>query len=156
MGYETSNALEQCVLLGVSGWEWPDWNSGFYPSDMPPEWRLAYYNTQFPCVFVPETQWRGVSAETLGQWDEDTHPRFLFLLECSARDSVPEALREKARCISAHDTCITWFDRHTDIKALAEALRHEACSVCYVLSRDGDLVQLERVRTLLSLLGLMG
>jgi hypothetical protein len=153
--HETSKARESCVLLGVAGWEWPHWDGSFYPSDMPPEWRLAYYNTQFPCVFVPKTQWLGESAETLGQWHEDTHSGFLFLLECSPGATVPKALGEKARCVSAHDGGITWFDRHTDIKALAAALVQETCGVRYVLSRDGDLAQLERVRTLLVLLGLM-
>jgi hypothetical protein len=154
MGNEASSQPDPGVLLGVSGWEWPDWEDGFYPADMPPEWRLAYYNTQFSCVFVPAAQWRRATDETLRQWEEDTHGQFLFLLEEVPGAAVPAPLEEKGRCLSAEDARISWIDRHSDIKALAEVLKRG--NVRYVLSRDGDLSQLERVRTLLGLLGLMG
>ena len=142
-------------MLGVRGWEWPEWEQGFYPEDMPPEWRLTYYNTQFHCVFMPSDQWRGQTDEVLAQWAEDTHDQFLFLLEGEGGEAVPQPLRGKALCISAQDERIAWFDGQSDIKLLAEGLRQERAGPRFLLSRDGDLPQLERVRTLLGLLGMI-
>ena len=37
---------------GSAGWEHPQWEGSFYPDGMPPEWRLAFYNTAFPYVYL--------------------------------------------------------------------------------------------------------
>jgi hypothetical protein len=147
--------LERKVLLGALGWDWPDWEGGFYPLDMPPEWRLTFYNTQFQCVFLPAAQWRGATGEALAQWADDTHDRFVFLLEGEDETPVPQPLREKAMCISEKDERITWFDGQTDLRWMAEGLKKQVDGPRILLSRDGDLSQLERVRTLLGLLGFM-
>lgn len=146
--------LEGGVLLGAQGWDWPAWDQDFYPADMPPEWRLTFYNTQFPCVYLPAAQWRGLTDEALGQWAEDTHDQFLFLLEGEPGSAVPTPLRDKALCIPAKDGRIIWFDGQSDLKSLATLLKHRDGGPRILLSRDGDLSQLERVRTLLGLLGL--
>lgn len=147
-------ALEQAVLLGVLGWERPEWERGFYPEDMPADWRLTFYNTQFDCVFVPAAQWREATGEVMGQWAEDTHDRFLFLLEAEDGMSVPAPLQGKALCLSALDGRIDWFDGKSDLKQLAERIRQHKDGPLFLLSRDADLPQLERVRTLLGLLGM--
>ncbi|HNU63223.1 MAG TPA: hypothetical protein PKJ96_01765 [Thiobacillaceae bacterium] len=141
------------VLLGVKGWDWPTWDAGFYPADMPPEWRLTYFNTQFPCVFLPETHWRGVAAEDILQWREDTHAHFLFLLEGHAGTAPPQALHDRALCLPARDECIVWFDARSDLRTLTTHLRQPSAQARFLISEDGDLVQLERVRMLLQLLG---
>lgn len=146
---------EKRVLLGAKGWLWPEWEQGFYPEDMPPEWRLAFYNTQFDCVFLSADQWRRISGELLNQWHEDTRDAFLFLLEGGPGTNAPGPLQGRALCLDAQDGRITWFDGQTDIRQLAEDLRQVREGPCFLLSRDGDLSQLERVRTLLGLLGLM-
>ncbi len=152
---ELGRELDQAVLLGALDWEWPKWELGFYPEDMPPEWRLTFYNTQFNCVFLPADRWRAVATDELERWAEDTHDRFLFLLEGAEGTLVPKPLRGKALCLSDQDGRITWFDERSDIKQLAERLKQGQGGPRFVLSRDGDLSQLERVRTLLDLLGLM-
>lgn len=143
------------ILLGSLGWAWPEWEHGFYPEGMPPEWRLTFYNTQFNGVFLPVGQWRSAGEDALKQWAEDTHDQFWFLLEGEEGTAVPRPLQGKALCISARDGRITWFDGRSDLKQLAEELRQGQGGSRFVLSRDGDLAQLERVRTLLGLLGLM-
>lgn len=42
------------------GWEGGAWISDFYPADLPPEWRLAYFANEFPAVLVPAERWLGV------------------------------------------------------------------------------------------------
>jgi len=150
---ECTNAVR--TFIGVLGWEWPEWELSFYPEDMPPEWRLTYYNTQFNCVFVPFLLWSAQSEAVWAQWAEDTHDQFLFLLEAGANEPVPAPLRAKAQLISRDDPEVYWFDQSTDIKRLAEGLKTRVGTTVYVLSQDGDMGQIERVRTLMGLLGLL-
>lgn len=145
---------DQAVLLGALGWEWPEWVRGFYPEDMPEDWRLTFYNTQFGCVFLPAGLWREASVQTLEQWADDTHDQFLFLLEGGEGTAVPVPLQGRALCLSSRDGRISWFDAESDLKQLAGDLQRHGRGPRFLLSRDGNLPQLERVRTLLGLLGL--
>jgi hypothetical protein len=122
---------------------------------MPPEWRLTYYNTQFNCVFLEDAQWRAVPREESETWAEDVNPGFLFLLEGGPEDTPPAALQAQALCLSNRDERLIWFDGQTDIRSLSDTLKARSGETCYLISRDGDLAQLERVRTLLNLLGLL-
>lgn len=155
MRVESYPGTERRCLLGARGWTWPEWEDGFYPQDMPPEWRLTFYNTQFHCVFLPASEWRGASEEQLRQWAEDTHDQFLFLLEGEPQAPVPEVLQGKALCLPEQDARITWFDGQSEIRRLADAVQHSLEGPSFLLSRDGDLAQLERVRTLLGILGVL-
>ncbi|MEW6677573.1 MAG: hypothetical protein AB1421_06600 [Pseudomonadota bacterium] len=145
------------VRLGVAGWLWPAWEDGFYPADMPPEWRLTYYNTQFSCVFLTRGQWKQLSPREWEIWAEDTHDEFLFLLETQnngGNETPPAPLQGRAQLLSAQDSCLIWFDAESDLKTLAAQLSALPDSPHFLLSKDGDLGQIERVRTLLDLMGL--
>ena len=141
------------VLLGARGWRWRQWVNAFYPAEMPLEWRLAFYNTQFDCVFLPAEMWRRATRRQLAQWAEDTRDQFVFLLEGGVETSIPEEIRHRALCLQAQDARITWFDGQSDIRLLAAVLEQVREGPHFLLSRDGDLRQLERVRTLLQLMG---
>ena len=143
------------LALGAAGWLHPEWEEGFYPEDMPPEWRLAFYNTQFNCVFLSRTDWRQVATGEWEAWREDTGETFLFLLEGGDDEIVPEAIAGRALCLSADDARIIWFDGQSDLRHLSEELSQPGRRQCFLISRDGDLNQMERVRTLLGLLGMM-
>ncbi|MDP2833689.1 MAG: DUF72 domain-containing protein [Pseudomonadota bacterium] len=147
--------MKQPVALGADGWDRPEWSDAFYPPDMPEAWRLTYYNTQFDCVFLAAQVWRQADAAVYEAWAADTHEHFLFLLEGARPEALPEELAGRARGISRDDPRLLWFDRQTSLKTLAAQLAplgNEA--PLYLLSRDGDLGQVERVRTLLELMGL--
>ncbi len=147
---QESNAIQ----IGSLGWSNPAWVESFYPADMPEEWRLTYFNTQFNCVFLERAFWRQASPADLTQWYEDTHEKFLFLLEGEAL-SAPAELREKALMIQPGDVRILWFVRDTSLKELAAALSGNAGEIPrFLISRDGDLGQLDRVATLLEVMGL--
>ena len=52
------------------------------------------------------------------------------------------------------DGRLIWFDAASDLKALtAEITGKQAVPELYLISRDGNLAQVDRVRTLLELLG---
>lgn len=143
------------ILLGAAGWDRPEWADSFFPTDMPQAWRLTYFNTQFGCVFLEQSIWRQADAHTQAAWAADTHEHFVFLLESAPVEALPAALAGRALGLARDDARLIWFDRETSLKTLGERLvALDAASQYFLLSRDGDLGQLERVRTLLELLGL--
>lgn len=143
------------VLLGARGWEHAGWRQRFYPEGMPEDWWLTFYNTQFGCVFLERAVWQGAGDETLVRWRDDTHDRFVFLLEGDRATPLPEVLAGRALVRPAGDPAILWFDRDTDLKHVSAWLQRQDTSpgLRFVLSRDADLGQIERLTTLLELLG---
>lgn len=152
---------EARVLLGATDWQHPEWVGAFYPADMPEDWQLTYYNTQYSCVWVPYSRWANVDIEVARQWRVETNEGFRFVLE------KPPALAEQARAVeqalgerigklcTAEDESLIWFDANSDLKALTGLIRNRAANAeTYLLSRDADLATLENVGTLLGLLGL--
>lgn len=149
-----SASERKSLWLGAEAWDRPEWEGAFYPPGMPGEWRLTYYNTQFDCVFLGRAAWTAARPEQLRQWSTDTHDQFLFLLEGDEETAPPAELAGKALVLTRAAPQLQWFDRDTDLRALAASLRSAGAGRRYLISRDGDLAQLERVRTLLELMGI--
>lgn len=139
--------------LGTQGWDRPAWEHGFYPEALPPEWRLTYYNTQFGCVYLGAADWRDAGPAGWQSWADDTHAGFRFLLEAQADAVVPAALAPRAWLVTAADPRLIWFDAASDLKALSRQLIALPAGEWCLLSGDGDAGQIERVRTVLQLLG---
>jgi hypothetical protein len=151
-----SSTIESgALLLGALGWSYPAWREAFYPADMPEEWQLTYFNTQFNCVFLEQGTWRQACSEKLAQWYADTHEQFVFLLEGDASQQPPAELAGKALLVRRDDASILWFSRDSSLKELAGSLSKSAGVMPrFLVSRDGDLGQMERVATLLEVMGL--
>ena len=146
---------EPSVTLGAHQWEHANWRDSFYPGDMPAEWHLTFYNTQFGCVFLDHDCWAGVADDEFTRWRDETHEHFMFLLEGDSNAPPPAVLGDKALVLSRDDARLMWFDRATDLKQLRDWLMRVDVpgGRRYMLSRDADLGQMERVSTLLELLG---
>ncbi len=146
--------MNQVIYLGARDWLGSNWEAGLYPADLPEDWRLAYFSSQFNCVWLEAEQWRSVTGPEFMKWCEDVHSRFLFLLAADPGASLPAELAGRARLIGGDDVRLRWFDKDTDLAVLARELQAAgAPQEMFLLSRDGDLGQIERVRTLLELLG---
>lgn len=72
------------LVVGARGWLHPAWVGGFYPDDLPDDWRFAYYSNEFRTVLVPGDYWEQFDAEAVAQWREDAGDGFTFILELSA------------------------------------------------------------------------
>lgn len=141
------------IRIGAVDWRHAGWAQVFYPADMPDEWQLTFYASQYNCVFLPEAVWRELAAWELQRWCEEVHARFVFLLE-SAGDDAPASGNDKIRQLPATDAGIVWFDAGSDLKALAAEIRaRDDRDELFLLSRDGNLAQMERVNTLVELMG---
>ena len=146
-------------LLGAIGWDHPEWNSTFYPDDLPPEWRFNYYSNAFECVYLPYATCRATAAETLSGWCQDTLAHFQFLLEpppLATDDDTARiaALGEKAVLTQRPGLSLVWLDPNANLKQLAQTLQAlEAAAPIYLISTTGDMAQLEQARTLIEVLG---
>lgn len=72
------------VRVGTRGWDYASWTPGFYPEELPPEWRLTFYANHFNAVLVPPRTWMESPPECLEQWCADTGDSFHFVLELGA------------------------------------------------------------------------
>lgn len=151
------SATDYAVLLGAEGWLHPGWSGEFYPDDLPEDWRLTYYNTQFHAVFLPHAVWSGATAAEIRQWLEDTHPGFRFVLEPGPGDATDASAASLfgdrlGRIARREDPHLLWFDAQTDLRQLKAAI-DAAPKPLYLFSRDAHLPSLRQVATLLVLMG---
>ncbi len=149
----TSSAL---VLVGAMNWNRPDWRGSFYPEDLPDDWMLSYYNTQFQAVYLPAVMWQAASDAIWAQWLGDTQDGFCFVLEPGDAGAVPpvspRVLLATPAWTAAH---VWWLDQAPDLRALAQRIAQQATtgSPLFVFSLTGDLVQLERANNLKQVMG---
>jgi len=149
----TSNPI---VLVGARGWQYPAWQSGFYPDDLPQDWLLSYYNTQFQAVYLPAAVWQAASAATWAQWLHDTQDGFYFVLEpgdtASAAPASERVLLATPGWVADH---VWWLDEAPDLRALAQRITRQAASgePLFVFSRSGALGLLEQAATLKQVMG---
>lgn len=143
--------------VGSAGWEHPQWQGCFYPDELPPEWRLTFYNTVFTCVYLSYAEWSGRDLETLAGWVEDTLVSFRFVLESnptglSAGDRA--RLDMLAPRIDPPGGRIVWLERELNLKRLAGELQLLAGSPgpIYLISRDHGLAAMNQVNTLLEIM----
>jgi uncharacterized protein YecE (DUF72 family) len=150
--------MTRVALLGAKDWRHPEWSGQFYPEDMPEDWRLAFYATQFSCVWLSHEAWRDAQATDVADWIGEVPPGFLFLLDCpdldtDRLDTLIDAAQGHAIAMTNSDRRIIWFNAGTDLSILAEQLKARTPPV-YLISQDADLEKIEQVSTLLDLLGM--
>ena len=98
--------MSEPILIGTRGWEHEDWRGGFYPPELPADWRFGYYSNLLRSVLVPGETWETAGVEDARQWVEDSDPAFRFVLELPAglshpasADAVEQRLMEFFRLI---------------------------------------------------------
>ena len=99
------------IHVGAVGWN-PDNARGFYPDDLPPEWRLAYYNSFFSCVYLPYPVWGHADNATIGSWRDESLPRFRFVLEAPPGGQAA-GWREKLDVFGEHLGLVADADGHS-------------------------------------------
>lgn len=81
---------EQRVRFGARHWQHADWVGGYYPEDLPEDWRLGYYANELGAVLLPDAAWRGLDGESLADWALDVHDDFRFYLAVAAEGGAPD------------------------------------------------------------------
>ena len=73
------------ILVGTSGYNYPEWKGSFYPEDLANGKMLSYYASQFRTVEINYTYYRMPSEKALKGWSDQTPDDFVLTLKASRR-----------------------------------------------------------------------
>jgi uncharacterized protein YecE (DUF72 family) len=73
------------LYSGTSGFAYPAWKPGFYPTKLASKGFLKHYAERLNCVEINYTFRRLPSASTLANWVEATPPGFVFAVKANMR-----------------------------------------------------------------------
>jgi hypothetical protein len=152
--------MTRSAYLGAAGWNQPSWVGPLYPEDMPEDWRLAYYGTQYSCLWLAQEVWMQLDADTLSTWLGEVADGFRFLLQGRQEDierhfpGVAATGKDGPWLIAMADEGIIRFDAQTDLAELTMRIRTSSGEPIYLISIDGHLEKMSEVATLLELLAL--
>jgi len=78
---ENSIKMNKTIFVGSRGVSHPAWCEGFYPDDLPLEWRLSYYGNEFRALLLLQDDINSLSREEVVEWLEDLNDDFRLLYE---------------------------------------------------------------------------
>jgi uncharacterized protein YecE (DUF72 family) len=73
------------VLVGTSGYNYPEWRGTFYPEKFSTDKMLAFYAERFPTVEINYTFYQMPTEKLLQGWSDGTPDRFTFTLKAPRR-----------------------------------------------------------------------
>jgi len=84
------------ILIGCSGWSYPDWEGPFYPAGMAAGDYLEWYADRFPIVEVDSTFYRPPTPRMVRGWRDRTPDGFKFALKVPQVITHQKQLRDCA------------------------------------------------------------
>jgi uncharacterized protein YecE (DUF72 family) len=81
------------ILVGTSGYNYPEWKGSFYPADLPAAKMLPYYASRFPTVEINYTFYRMPTPKLIAGWRAQVPPEFRFTLKAPKRITHDKRLR---------------------------------------------------------------
>lgn len=82
------------ILVGTSGYNYPEWKGSFYPEDLPLSQMLPYYAARFSTVEINYTFYRLPNEKTLAGWAHGTPANFTLTLKAPRRITHDARLRD--------------------------------------------------------------
>lgn len=73
------------ILIGTSGFSYPEWKGTFYPDDLPTKNYLSFYAEHFKTTEINNTFYRLPSRKTTEGWYENVPPDFSFTLKLTQK-----------------------------------------------------------------------
>jgi uncharacterized protein YecE (DUF72 family) len=73
------------ILVGTSGYNYPEWKGSFYPADLAVAKMLPYYAARFPTVEINYTFYRMPTEKILAGWVTQVPSTFRFTLKAPRR-----------------------------------------------------------------------
>lgn len=146
------------VFLGAVGWVHAQWKGDFYPEELPEDWQLPFYNTQYRCVYLTYEAWRKASNEEIADWLRETQSGFRFVLqlpEKADKESIELTKRFGERGVTERQVDLHWVEGVPNLRDLAQRMQKAAQSgvPLFLISRDGVLTQLRQISELIEVLG---
>lgn len=81
------------ILVGTSGYNYPEWKGSFYPVDLPAAKFLPYYASKFPTVEINYTFYRMPTPKLIAGWRTQVPAEFRFTLKAPKRITHDRRLR---------------------------------------------------------------
>jgi uncharacterized protein YecE (DUF72 family) len=81
------------ILVGTSGYNYPEWKGSFYPADLPAAKMLPYYAGQFSTVEINYTFYRMPTPALVAGWCAQVPDGFRFTLKAPRRITHDRKLR---------------------------------------------------------------
>jgi uncharacterized protein YecE (DUF72 family) len=81
------------ILVGTSGYNYPEWKGSFYPADLPATKFLPYCAGRFPTVEINYTFYRMPTPKLIAGWRAQVPPEFRFTLKAPKRITHDRRLR---------------------------------------------------------------
>ena len=85
------------LLVGTSGFSFPEWKGTFYPADLPAKGMLRYYAERLSTVEINNTFYRMPKPGLLESWAEQVPEGFRFTLK------APQRITHWKRLVEAED-----------------------------------------------------
>lgn len=89
------------ILVGTSGYNYPEWKGSFYPSDLPAAKMLPYYAERFNTVEINYTFYRMPNTKLVTNWASQVPDQFRFTLKAPRRITHDRRLRDVADPVRA-------------------------------------------------------
>ena len=81
------------ILIGTSGYNYPEWKGSFYPADLPAAKMLPYYAGRFSTVEINYTFYRMPTPKLVAGWCAQVPENFRFTLKAPRRITHDKRLR---------------------------------------------------------------
>jgi uncharacterized protein YecE (DUF72 family) len=88
------------VLVGTSGFAFPEWKGNFYPEKIAARDMLRYYAERFPTVEINNTFYRLPKEKVLADWAAEVPENFQFVLKASQRITHFQRLKDVADLVT--------------------------------------------------------
>ena len=89
------------ILIGTSGYNYPEWKGSFYPPDLSAAKMLPYYAARFSTVEINYTFYRMPTAKLVSGWAAQVPADFRFTLKAPRRITHDRKLRDVADLVRA-------------------------------------------------------
>src|SRR3989338_9204370 len=81
------------ILIGTSGYNYPEWKGSFYPADLPTTKMLPFYAGKFGTVEINYTFYRMPTSKIVTGWAAQVPAEFRFTLKAPKRITHDKRLR---------------------------------------------------------------
>jgi uncharacterized protein YecE (DUF72 family) len=82
------------ILVGTSGYNYPEWKGSFYPPELPAAKMLPYYAQRFNTVEINYTFYRMPTTKLVMNWASQVPDHFRFTLKAPKRITHDRRLRD--------------------------------------------------------------
>ncbi|MEP7117544.1 MAG: DUF72 domain-containing protein [Acidobacteriota bacterium] len=82
------------ILVGTSGYNYPEWKGSFYPQELPVAKMLPFYAERFPSVEINATFYRMPTSKNVAGWAAQVPSTFRFTLKANRRITHDKRLND--------------------------------------------------------------